>query len=242
MRAILLAVGWCCAASLPANAQTVVARNISSYEYAGYTSVRLTSVPAWAGWSHSTHWPHWAASDDGDEALVDVWLRLNPGETRHIDLAATTAVVRPVASLPDLSACWAGQPLLCGRGVQWSLPSIGGAGCTLRGHSLVGDWIVGIELRIYVGQLAWQPATLRVRGAPWLNGPTVSPDITVAWGDATVWTPHGLGIARPALLVDDPHATESIEVTLYWPRLDAAAEHYASAQCARVRAVACAPL
>jgi hypothetical protein len=182
------------AAALPA--QAVRLTNASGFDYDGWWRVTLTAPPLHAaGWMPNGSPAYYVAGEgEADEWPVDIRAAVPAGTTRILDLAAMDAVVRPVVRLDDLGALYAGQPLLNGLGITYTVPAIDAAGVTIRGHVAVApDCLVVLAFR-------WTPeaphtlvVTSRVTGTP----PTA---LGLAWGDGQAWLrPDGWTVTWPRL-------------------------------------------
>jgi len=182
------------AAAIPA--QAVRLTNASGYDYDGWWRVTLTTPPPYAaGWMAYGSPAYYVAADgEADEWAVDVRAAVPAGTTRIVDLAAMAPVVRPVTRLDDLGELYAGQPLLNGLGITYTVPDVDGATVTIRGHVAVApDCLAVLAFR-------WRPETpehlavdLSVLGGP-------APVLGLSWGDGQAWPrPNGWTVTWPRL-------------------------------------------
>lgn len=182
------------AAALPA--QAVRLTNPTGFDFDGWWRVTLTAPPPYAaGWvSYGSPAYYVAADGEADEWAVDVRAAVPAGTTRIVDLAAMAPVTRPALRLADLGELYAGQPLVNGLGVTYTVPDLTGATVTIRGHvAVTEDCLAVLAFR-------WRPETpahlavdLRILGGP-------APALGLSWGDGQAWPrPGGWTVTWPRL-------------------------------------------
>lgn len=238
MRALLLVI----AAGLPA--QTVTVTNPTGWPWRGYVRATLpAAAPHAAAWA-ADHSAHYAAGADQDagHGTIDLWADLPPWGSRSWSLAAFQATTRPLPWLPDLGELYAGQPLVCGRGITWTAPVVDGAAIVLRGSVVLEPWLLAVvRYRWQEAQPFAVDADLELRAADPAH-PQASYQLPyvvwISWGDGLVWTGAGGGISvLPSGMTVGHNAPMVMPCTLVWPRLYRRVDDAAVAQARHARQV-----
>lgn len=178
------------AATIPS--QTI--NNVGSVPFKGWVrAISQTQPPSFYGVDPSGLWWFNAGGSDG-EYDVDIWLDIAPNATRSLAYATSTPWVRPMPQLPNNPIIpWGGWPSCNGVGLLVEVrPS--GAGLHVMMHRIIDDASIHINALWYpdepwMARIWWTASP--APGVAWSQAAT---PINLTWGDAEIWSPHGVAL------------------------------------------------
>lgn len=223
MRGILRLAAALLLLALPCLAQQVRLTNYSGGPYEGFHRLNIDRAPPHQAGRVGDAWYVVGRETGAETRVVDLWCRLTNGQSRTIDLSASTAIDWQPPALPGASH-FGGAAMLDDRPLEWlSLEPDGAAWCAhLHGRS-------GPMLHVDLWVTWWpdQPGWCTGEALVTASNPAVSDmettvgpgGLTLAFGDAVVLVPgRGIGsLIAPGTRFADGQA-RGLPVAFLWPR------------------------